>query len=55
LRHALAQFVVHYHGDRNHHGLGNDLIDGVGFTGPGATIRRRQRLGGLLSYYHRAA
>jgi transposase InsO family protein len=55
LRHMLAQFVEHYHRERNHQGLGNDLIDGVGFTGPGASIRRRQRLGGLLSFYHRAA
>jgi putative transposase len=54
LRHALAQFVIHYHRERNHQGLGNELIDGVGFARAGAAIRR-QPLGGLLSYYHRAA
>jgi hypothetical protein len=26
LRHALSEFLVHYHGERNHQGLGNDLI-----------------------------
>ena len=54
LRHALAQFVVHHHRERNHQGLGNKLIDGVA-PHSGVAIRRRQRLGGLLSYYHRAA
>jgi len=55
LRRALAEFVAHYHRERNHQGLGNELIEGVGSARPGAAIRRRQRLGGLLSYYHRAA
>jgi hypothetical protein len=27
-RHALAEFVAHYHGERNHQGLRNELIDG---------------------------
>jgi len=26
LRHVVDQFVVHYHGERNHQGLGNGLI-----------------------------
>jgi putative transposase len=55
LRHARAQFVEHYHRERNHQGLGNELIEGVGPARSGAAIRRRQRLGGLLSYYYRAA
>jgi transposase InsO family protein len=55
LRHALAEFVIHYHRERNHQGLGNDLIEGASSARSGDTIRRRQRLGGLLSYYHRAA
>jgi putative transposase len=29
LRRALAEFVVHYHRERNHQGLGNELIDTV--------------------------
>jgi len=36
-------------------GLGNELIDPV-FRTPGTgCIRRRERLGGLLNYYYRAA
>ena len=27
LRRTLAEFVAHYHGERNHQGLGNELID----------------------------
>jgi len=27
LRRALAEFVAHYHGERNHQGLGNNLIE----------------------------
>ena len=42
--------------ERNHQGLANELMDAVA-TGSGnfGRIRRRQRLGGLLSYYSRAA
>jgi transposase InsO family protein len=29
-RRTLVEFLVHYHRKRNHQGLGNDLIDGVG-------------------------
>ena len=54
-RRALAEFIAHYHGERNHQGLGNDLIDAADDAHSGGAIRRRQRLGGLLSYYHRAA
>ena len=56
LRRALSAFTVHYHRERNHQGLGNDLIepgDDVGRT-EGA-IRRGERLGGMLSYYYRQA
>ena len=56
LRLAVAQFVVHYHGERNHQGLGNNLIqpgESVGQTA--GEIRCRERMGGLLRYYHRAA
>jgi hypothetical protein len=54
LRRTIAEFVVHYHAERNHQGLGNELIAGAPpLEGP--RIRRRQRLGGLLNYYCRAA
>ena len=56
LRRAVAEFVVHYHGERNHQGLGNRLIQpGQGSSATGASVRRRQRLGELLSFYHLAA
>jgi putative transposase len=53
-RRTIAEFVAHYHRERNHQGLGNRLIEGVASRQAG-TIRRRQRLGGLLNYYERAA
>ena len=55
LRRTLAEFVAHYHRERNHQGLGNALIDRVPLLERVGGIRRRQRLGGLLNYYHRAA
>jgi len=53
-RRAVSEFVAHYHRERNHQGLENALIDG-GPTTSGGRIHRRQRLGGLLNYYLRAA
>jgi transposase InsO family protein len=56
LRRLIAEYVAHCHRERNHQGLANELIEGVS-TGPETVgrIRRRQRLGGLLNYYSRAA
>lgn len=56
LRRAIEQFIAHYHVERNHQGLGNQLIVGeepVGKTD--GQICCCERLGGLLRYYHRAA
>ena len=48
--------MVHYHSERNHQGLDNRLIesepDHLRNTGE---VQRRERLGGLLNYYYRAA
>jgi transposase InsO family protein len=56
LRVVLTQYLAHYHAERNHQGLGNQLIEPAGavecHTGQ---VVRRERLGGLLSYYHREA
>ena len=56
LRTAVQKFVVHYHSERNHQGLDNRLIqpepNHLGNTGE---VQRRERLGGLLNYYYRAA
>ncbi len=50
----MREFLVHYHGERNHQGLDNELIRRA--PAPADTngrVRRRERLGGLLNYYHR--
>ena len=57
LRHTLNEYVRHYHSERNHQGLGNELIEPIAAnTNAGeGVVRRRERLGGLLSYYYRDA
>jgi transposase InsO family protein len=57
LRHLLAEYVTHYHAERNHQGLGNRLIEPpVANTNSGeGVVLRRERIGGLLSYYFRDA
>jgi transposase InsO family protein len=52
---ALDEFVAHYHAERNHQGLGNGLITPETHPGHGTHVRCRERLGGLLRYYYRAA
>src|SRR2546425_7974857 len=52
---ALDEFVAHYHGERNHQGLGNALITPTTARAGWTQVRCRDRLGGLLRYYHRAA
>jgi putative transposase len=54
-RRAVAQFVAHYHRERNHQGLDNELIESEPAEGRVDRVRRHQRLGGLLNYYARAA
>src|SRR5437588_11262267 len=49
-RRAVAEFVAHYHRERNHQGLGNELIEGAPAEERVGRVRRRQRLGGLLNY-----
>jgi Integrase core domain len=55
LRRTLADFAAHYHGERNHQGLDNELIDQPPRQRADGLVRRRERVGGLLSYYYRAA
>ena len=56
LRCAIGEYMAHYHGKRNHQGLGNALIRGTLSEGVDeAIVHRRQRLGGMLNYYHHAA
>jgi transposase InsO family protein len=56
LRTAVQNFVAHYRNERNHQGLSNRLIaPDPAHVGSGGEIRRRERLGGTLKYYYRAA
>ena len=53
LRHALTQYVEHFHHERNHQGKGNVLLfpaSSQNSEGQGS-IDCRERLGGLLKYY----
>ena len=56
LRRALSNYVDHFHTERNHQGKGNILLfprtTDRHREGP---VRCRERLGGLLRYYHREA
>ncbi len=56
LRKAVKEYTEHYHLERNHQGLNNELIekprdeprlDGV--------VECQERLGGVLKYYYRRA
>jgi transposase InsO family protein len=57
LRHALTQYVEHFHHERNHQGKGNVLLFPAVSQGPAreGSIQCRERLGGLLKYYARKA
>ena len=55
LQHAIAHCMAHYHTERNHQGLANQLLRPVPIIAPSQPVHRRQRLGGMLNYYHRAA
>ena len=56
LRLLVREYVEHYHRERNHQGLDNQLLQRppppVSLA---ADVRRRERLGGLLNFYHREA
>ena len=53
---AVTEYTEHYHAERNHQGIGNGLIDDqrstISIIGD---IEPRERLGGMLNYYHRRA
>ena len=54
LRHVVTEYAAHYLTERNHQGLGNELIRARVVT-PAANdnghVHCRRRLGGLLKYY----
>ena len=55
LRHVVSDFLEHYHQERNHQGKDNQLLFRAPETSSRGAIRCRERLGGLLKYYNRAA
>ena len=55
LRRTITDFVAHYHAERNHQGIGNELIQPLGRADTQGGGRRRQHIGGLLNYYYRIA
>jgi putative transposase len=56
LENAVREYVEHYHRERNHQGLSNELIEpSEGAEGVAGKIECRERLGGMLKYYHRRA
>ena len=59
LRRAMTEYLEHYHYERNHQGRRNLLLferfDPKPATGTSPRVVRKERLGGLLNYYIRAA
>ena len=54
LQRSLNQYTAHYHLERNHKGKDNQLLTPL-VEQNGRNIHCRQRLGGLLKFYARAA
>ena len=59
LRRAVSEYMEHYHRERNHQRVGNRLLTAgepaVRPANGNASVERRERLGGLLNFYHRPA
>ena len=58
LRHALRDYLAHYHGDRNHQGKDNVVLFPTFNTDTApadGTVACRERLGGLLEFYYQEA
>jgi putative transposase len=56
LRRALDQYLAHFHAERNHQSNSNILLlPRTVAVSRDQPVRRRERLGGILRYYHRPA
>jgi transposase InsO family protein len=55
LRAAVREFVDHYHEERPHQGLRNELIAPTTTVLGTRQMKCRERLGGLLKFYYREA
>jgi hypothetical protein len=50
LRRTKSEFVSHYHAERNHQDIGNELIQPLKRVDGQGMVRRRQRMGGMLNF-----
>ena len=55
LRAAIRAFLDHYHKERPHQGLGNELIASKTRLCRSGAVRCHKRLGGVLKFYYREA
>ena len=56
LRYVLSEYIAHYHAERNHQGIENVIpFPDERLSSTGREITKAERLGGLLSFYHREA
>jgi transposase InsO family protein len=58
LRRALCEYLIHFHVERNHQGKGNVLLFPTATQAKNrvdGSVACKERLGGLLKYYHRDA
>ncbi len=56
LRKAVTEFTEHYHFERNHQGLNNELIEKPNDApNMNDAVGCHERLGGILKYYYRSA
>ncbi|MCP4936447.1 MAG: transposase, partial [bacterium] len=58
LRRTLSEYLVHFHTERNHQGKDNVLLFPTAAQAKNrddGSVVCKERLGGLLKYYHREA
>ena len=56
LQRTLREYVAHYHTERNHQGVGDQLLEPLAaVSSSDESIQCRERLGGMLNYYFREA
>ena len=55
VRRAIFEYLEHYHTERSHQGIGNELIEASATLANGGRVISRERLGGVLRHYERVA
>jgi len=54
LRKAVSEYAAHYHTERNHQGIGSQIIQPIRISEHAGSIVAREHLGGQLRFYRRA-